>query len=225
MSKGPCSVEGCEKQIDRRGYCRAHLRRWERHGDPLGGGISYGKTARYIEAIAVPYKGDDCLIWPFGGDGHGYGSAHFNGKHIRAHRLVCIMAHGEPDSPDMQAAHSCGNGAHRCVNPNHLRWATPVENAQDKYEHGTMPLGHRSGTAKVTAEQVLQIRELAANGTTYRAISKQFSISMSHVQTIVAKRKWKWLSSRNDLIGLAALEDRRKAEVDRIDREEREVGR
>lgn len=185
MRKGPCSVEGCDRLIDGRGYCRPHLRRWERHGDPLGGGINRGETLRYIENTVLGYEGDECLIWPYGYDGAGYGSSHYQGKHIRAHRLVCILAHGQPDDPELQAAHTCGKGAEGCVNKMHLRWATPVENAQDKYAHGTMHLGEYSWKAKLTAAQVLEIRALAESGVSHKEIGKRFSVSSSHVQKIV----------------------------------------
>lgn len=33
-----CSVEGCEKEIFCRGYCRPHYRRLQRYNDPLAGG-------------------------------------------------------------------------------------------------------------------------------------------------------------------------------------------
>jgi hypothetical protein len=30
----PCSVDGCDKQSDARGWCNMHWQRWRRHGDP-----------------------------------------------------------------------------------------------------------------------------------------------------------------------------------------------
>jgi hypothetical protein len=42
-----CSVEGCDRPVHQRGWCRAHYMRWWRHGDPLAGrgpAGGYGKT-------------------------------------------------------------------------------------------------------------------------------------------------------------------------------------
>lgn len=39
MAKGTCSVDGCQKPHDSRGWCCAHYGRWKRHGDPMAGGI------------------------------------------------------------------------------------------------------------------------------------------------------------------------------------------
>jgi hypothetical protein len=218
--RGPCSIEGCEKPIDGRGYCKSHYRRWQRHGDPLGGGITKGETLRYIQTTVLSYEGDDCLIWPYGYDGSGYGSAHYEGRHIRAHRLVCTLAYGKPDDPELQAAHTCGKGDQGCVNKNHLRWATRVENANDRYAHGTMSLGEHSWKAKLTADQVLDIRQLAGAGIPYTEIARRFGVSDGHIGKIVAYQKWSWLSDERDrLRGIARLHEKMKAENERMDRE------
>lgn len=41
---GPCSVDGCNDIVGRgaaRGLCVSHYHRWQRHGDPTGGGPSH----------------------------------------------------------------------------------------------------------------------------------------------------------------------------------------
>jgi hypothetical protein len=43
VPKGTCSIEGCEKAADTRGWCRAHYKRWLRLGDPLAGGPMEGR--------------------------------------------------------------------------------------------------------------------------------------------------------------------------------------
>jgi hypothetical protein len=60
-------------------------------------------------------------------------SGHFE----RATRVMCKLAHGPAPTPKHHAAHSCGKGHEACINPKHLRWATPRENAADAKLHGT----------------------------------------------------------------------------------------
>jgi hypothetical protein len=36
-AKRVCSVEGCEKAVNSRGWCSMHYYRWRKHGDPLSG--------------------------------------------------------------------------------------------------------------------------------------------------------------------------------------------
>lgn len=37
MPDRSCSIEDCERAVFCRGWCRKHYRRWDAHGDPLGG--------------------------------------------------------------------------------------------------------------------------------------------------------------------------------------------
>lgn len=38
MAQRTCSIEGCDRDVAARGWCRPHWKRWSRHGDPLAGG-------------------------------------------------------------------------------------------------------------------------------------------------------------------------------------------
>src|SRR5690606_22017504 len=89
----------------------------------------------------VAHTADDCLIWPYAKLANGYAAIRIDGKTTTAARIMCVAAHGEPLTPQLEAAHSCGNGHLGCVNPRHLRWATTAENNSDKNIHGTMMKG------------------------------------------------------------------------------------
>ena len=195
---GPiCSLDGCGKAVHARGWCSAHYERWLEHGDPLGGGSSWGAPKAFLEASLVNDDGGRCIIWPYGRNSNGYGQITLNGKKLLAPRIVCERIHGPAPSPKHQAAHSCGNGHLGCINPKHLRWATPQENQMDRVDHGTHNRGERQGQAKLTEDDVHQI--LALRGTmTQRATAEMFEVSQSAVSAIYSGRNWAWLSDGDE---------------------------
>lgn len=110
-----------------------------------------------------------CLIYPFSKNWDGYGRSYHKGKCYNAHRLMCIIAHGESPSPKHQAAHKCGITS--CVNPNHLYWATPSQNMQDNVRSGK----HRTHVLSPGTKKF--IRLLIKDGMSQFDISKIVGVS------------------------------------------------
>lgn len=131
-----------------------------------------------------------CLTWPFSRNGAGYGQLWQKRKLFRAHRLMCILAHGAPPTPSHHAAHSCGHGSDGCVNPHHLRWATKTENEADKRVHGTSNDGERHPMAKLTAPSVIEIRSLAGT-LSHGEIADRFGVCRSAVTNIINRKNWR----------------------------------
>ena len=154
--------------------------------------MDLGAPERYLREVVFPFSGERCLEWPHGTNGVGYGMVTFEGKRQIASRVVCEAVHGPPPTPDLQAAHSCGNGDKGCVNPLHLRWATCAENHADKLLHGTTNRGERHGLAKLTREEVREIRRL--KGVTHqREIATRFGVCQMSVSRIQRRVTWAWL--------------------------------
>lgn len=192
--KGPvCSIPGCGKGGKlRRGWCGAHYHRWQAHGDPLAGGTFHGKPMAFLEA-ALASETENCIPWPFYRDKNGYGMIGFRGKVKLTHRVVCELAHGAPLASEHEAAHSCGNGHGGCINPKHLRWASRAENEADKLLHGTVARGKRSGAAKLTEADVIDI--LRSRGAVLqRDLAARFGVSQSLISRIYAGKDWGWLA-------------------------------
>lgn len=114
------------------------------------------------------------------------------GKKTTAPRYMCEVSHGLPPSDAHDAAHSCGQGHNGCINPKHLRWATRTENNNDKIIHGTIMRGEMVPTSRLTAQDVLSIRELASSHSG-RQIAEMFGIGQATVQHILHRRTWAWL--------------------------------
>ncbi len=147
-------------------------------GGPNRGG---GKAFAWI-AAHLNYPGDDCIAWPFSRDsGVGRGRLGYLGKMWWSHRLMCVLAHGEPPTPDHQAAHTCGNGHLACMNPHHLEWQTQAQNHRDRRKHGTARTNPYGPKSPLTLAQIAQIRALKGKQT-QMATARQFGISHANVR-------------------------------------------
>lgn len=192
-----CSVEGCNgnaaKPGTAKGFCAVHYLRWRRHGDHLGGRTTYnGEPQRFYQDVVIPYDGDDCLPWPYADDGKGYGQIRIDGKMVRVIRVVCEETHGPPPTPKHEASHSCGKGHLGCVTKKHLSWKTRTENQADRLVHGTHNCGERHWRAKLTENDIREIRSLKGI-VTQTAISARYGIIRQTVSDIQAGKRWGWL--------------------------------
>lgn len=187
-----CNIENCDKAPakGRRGMCLAHYKRFWRYGDATTQKkITNGEAQRYYREVVATYDGTDCLIWPYAKYPSGYGHLVYEGRDATVSRLVCEEEHGQPPTPDHEAAHGCGNGSGGCVAKRHLRWATPAENAEDKIAHGTVTRGERHGGAKLTEADVISIRALRGK-MLQRDIADLFGVSKAAVGLIQRGDRW-----------------------------------
>lgn len=132
-------------------------------------------------------NGSMCAIWPFG-QSHGYGAIRHNGRTWHAHRLVCLMAHGEPSANQTDVAHSCGNRL--CCNPNHLRHATSAENQRDKIVHGTMPHGEGHSGSKLNESDVRKIKRDIGRRS-MKQIAEDHGVSVNAIYLIKKGVNWR----------------------------------
>lgn len=162
--------------------------------------------ARNGEALAtferlVNIESDNCTIWPHSLSSSGYGQLGANGTIRNVHVMACERLHG-PRPTGMQAAHSCGTDR-RCMNPRHLRWATPAENAADKVEQGTAQRGANAGNVKLTEADVHEIRHAKNAGVRSVVLADRYQVSVRQIDDIAARRRWAWLPDVDaDLIEL-----------------------
>lgn len=179
MSDGKCKCASCDRPVHRSGYCGPHYARLQRHGDPMGGGTFMGSPQAFITDLLKSPR-HTCVIWPFA-TSRGYAYVSWNGKYVSASRLICRLAHGNPDDESMQAAHKCGKGKEGCVNPLCLYWATKAQNEADKIEHGTLPRGERSPLSKLSDKEAEEVRQDKRPG---KLVAKEYGISEAQVSRI-----------------------------------------
>lgn len=75
-----------------------------------------------------------------------------------------------------------------CINPNHLKAGTILENIQDKVDKGRQARGEKQRLAKLTEGQILAIR---ADTRSLRLIAKDYNIDYTHVSAIKRRKVWK----------------------------------
>lgn len=113
----------------------------------------------------------------------------------RAHRASWIIHKGKiPDG--MHVCHTCDNPI--CTNPGHLWLGTHRQNNDDKIAKGreakTIPprkIGVENSGAKLSDEQVKEIKFLLEKGLTSRDIGKQYGVSKTTILRIKNKTHWK----------------------------------
>lgn len=132
-----------------------------------------------------------CWIWLGAIKSGGYGSFWVGGKCLAAHRFSHMVFKGPiPDGLDVM--HKCDTPA--CVNPNHLKAATTLENVRDAWKKGRMNdrKGSANGRAKLTEFGVRYIRDMAILGYGTVEIAEKFQIDRGHVRRIVRGVKGGW---------------------------------
>lgn len=182
-----CTINGCDRKHYGLGLCSLHYQRNFKHGDPEG------RAPTHMDWLIEAVNRDtaECIDWPFGKT-NGYGVIRVAGRTTGAHRHACEMAHG-PAPEGHEAAHGCGRRA--CVNPAHLRWATPTENQADRLGHGTHNRGERCGIHKLTEAEVREIRTLVAAGHRQRALAARFGVSQVTISNVINRVSWAWLDA------------------------------
>ena len=182
-----CSVPGCGKRHFGRGYCQMHpMRLWKR-GDVHTVNRSGRKNGsqQFYETMVLPHTSDDCLVWPYSRMKNGYGTLSRGSKNYLVSRMVCMDLLGPPPRHDSVAAHSCNNGHLGCVNPKHLRWATPAENTEDSNRHADelqAVYGFRHlGKTRVP---MLVVRAILSDKRPTKVIAETHGVTVSYVYSL-----------------------------------------
>lgn len=130
---------------------------------------------------------DDCWLWTASTGSRGYGQIRFMGKRLKAHRVSFALHHGR--DPEGFVLHTCDN--RRCVNPAHLYEGTHCDNMRDMVTRSRAARGVSHGRAKLTEEDVREIRRLREQGVFMRVIAAQFEISTAMVSNITTRKAWR----------------------------------
>ena len=109
---------------------------------------------------------------------------------FKVHLLELIAFKG-PRPPGMETRHIDGVADNNELS--NLAWGTREENVADRLKYDEQAQGERCGSAKLTNEQVLQIRLLVMNGEFHQVLADRFGVSQSAITNIVTGKRWKHL--------------------------------
>lgn len=165
-----------------------------------------------------------CWVWTAGISTRGYGKFRLDDKHVTAHRVAFLIAHGRWPDP-------CG--CHRCdyppcvkaeadaLGPAHIFEGTNAENTADAAAKGRMASGDRQGLrlhperaargdrngsrlhpemlvrgeaqhkAKLTEENVREIRRMRAGGAKCARLAREFGVDWSTVDALLRGSTWR----------------------------------
>ena len=182
-----CDVDGCSRPHNARGLCGVHYCRMRKTGSVELSRAPNGAPLAFLrEALLTNTK--ECLNWPYATDRKGYGRVNFEGRMRSAPSVLLELRDGS--APDgMHAAHepeTCHNPT--CVNPNHLRWASPSENIRDQLIDGTKPLGQEVYGSVLTPDLVAKIRSSPLGDA---ALSRELGINSRTISDVRHRRTWK----------------------------------
>lgn len=133
-------------------------------------------------------KTPTCWLWIGTCFTDGYGAFYRGGQARRAHRESYAMAYGSVPK-GMLICHTCDTPS--CVRPTHLWPGTPKANLEDMVAKGRSLVGERNHFARLTADDVRQIRSLYRPGVvTMEQVGSQFGVTRKMVHAIVRRYAW-----------------------------------
>lgn len=191
--RNTCSVEGCDRPCVGRGWCDPHYRRWKAYGHPGTEPLRmFGEPSKRFVAIGYRLTESGCHEWPQSRNPKGYG--HFWAGKERglqaAHRYAWEMANGTPIPPGMEVRHRCDNPP--CINPEHLEIGTHTQNIHDSLARSRNTYGDRHPKARLTADQVTQIRRLRAEAAlSFAQLARDFNVAPSTIVQVVKRKTWR----------------------------------
>lgn len=145
-----------------------------------------------FERAYQPEPNSGCWLWSACALAYGYGLFKYAGRLRTAHRVSWLIS-GRSLTAEDCVLHKCDTPA--CVNPDHLFVGTQAENMADKARKGRSAKGARNGSAKLTPDDVCEIRRRLTEGEPQRKIAASYGVSQYAISCISRNAHWGWLEN------------------------------
>ena len=123
--------------------------------------------------------------------GKGYLTVNLGGGPRKIARLIhqlVLEAFVGPRPPGLVCCHADGDRTDNRLQ--NLRWDSYLANSEDMLRHGTRLMGSRAN-AKLTEEQVAEIRRLRADGESFSDLAGRFGVTYVNILAVVYRRTWR----------------------------------
>lgn len=173
-----CDEPRCVRPDHHQAGTQADLRRW----------TPEQRAARFWSRVDHSAGADAC--WPWLGrqsPDTGHGATRWMGQVIGAHVLALQLHIGQPVPAGAFVCHHCDSPP--CCNPSHLYVGDAATNAADRVRRGRAHdrQGPDHAGAKLTAEQVREIRSRHAAGESYPTLGRAFGLHPQNIGRIVRR--------------------------------------
>lgn len=149
---------------------------------------------RSIEKNAIKGKDGECWGWKAAVCKDGYAQLTCKQSMINGKRASkgSYLVHKGSIPEGMVVMHSCNNPI--CTNPDHLYLGTQQQNIDYKVSLNRQNKGEKVNTAKLTEEQVIEIRKLMADGVSVKTVAVMYGMSDTTIYDIKKRKIWKHLT-------------------------------
>jgi hypothetical protein len=133
-------------------------------------------------------KTDECWLWKGalrGRVGHGVITV---GQRIRAAHRVSYEMNVGPIPDGMVVRHLCNTP--NCVRPDHLAVGTRAENSADRMKSKRQAVGLDSGHAKITEDQVIEMRCLYREGVSVTDLAERYGLDVVAIYLAITGKNW-----------------------------------
>ena len=133
-----------------------------------------------------------------------YGVIRTNNKNYYIHRFAAFIFNVNKDinsnvilnlvftlDSKLRILHHCDN--RKCFNPDHLFVGTYQDNANDMKNKNRQAKGEKNSGAKLTENQVLEIRKLKREGWKYKDLTIKFNVEYKAIRRIIIGETWSYL--------------------------------
>lgn len=160
--------------------------------NPLHSELIHDSTEaeRFWARVDIVDDEDSCWEWQAATNRSGYGKVYTReaGEPIPAHRVAYGLENG-PIPDGMFVLHVCDNPS--CCRPSHLELGTLQDNYADMVQKGRHQHGESHHSARLTAEQVMDIRRRANGGENQRRLAEEYGVSPATICNIKKQTTWR----------------------------------